>query len=195
MRSLPILPPAPHRTLLGRTLRRIVGAGVLVHLLLAALNPALAEGAATPEYKLKAAFIYNFARFTTWSDRPDKLIHLCVLGRDPFGSALDTIEDKEVGHFHLTVRRLRSAEEAMRTCQIVFITDAELENFMMQPEPVRAAAGILTIADHEGAARRGIIIELTTDDQKIGFEFNQDIARQRKVDVTSKVLRLARKVY
>lgn len=164
-------------------------------LLVPALAAARAEHAATPEYTLKAAFIYNFARFTAWPDRPDKLLNLCVLGRDPFGSALDTINNKEVGPLRVAIKRLRNADEAMRNCQIVFVTDSEVESFQMQPETLRLASGVLTIAEREGSARQGIIIEITTDDRKIGFEFNQDSARQAKVEISSKLLRLARKVY
>lgn len=161
----------------------------------AAPAPAPAQTPAAPEYTLKAAFIYNFARFTNWGDRPDKSLNLCVLGRDPFGSALDTIDNKEVGPLHIVVKRLREADKAIRECQIVFIADSEMDNFLLQPERLRLASGVMTIADQEGAARRGIIVELTTGDQRVGFEFNQQSAGQAKVEVSSKLLRLARKVY
>jgi hypothetical protein len=65
----------------------------------------------------------------------------------------------------------------------------------MQPERVRLAGGVLTIAEREGAARQGIIIELTTDERKIGFEFNRASAREAKLDISSKLLRLARRVH
>ena len=95
----------------------------------------------------------------------------------------------------IAARRLRNADEAMRSCQIVFITDSEVESFQMQPEAVRLAGGVLTIAEREGSARQGIMIEMTTADRKIGFEFNQDSARHARVEISSKLLRLARKVY
>lgn len=161
----------------------------------AGLATAGVELAATPEYKLKAAFIYNFARFTIWPERPDKLLRVCILGRDPFGSALDAINHKEIGKLRIAVRRLRNPEDAMRDCQIVFITDAEMAGFQLLPESVRVARGVLTIADREGAARLGIMIEMTTDERKIGFEYNQDSARQARVEISSKLLQLARKVY
>jgi hypothetical protein len=156
---------------------------------------AAAQPQATPEYTLKAAFIYNFARFTSWPERPDKLLHLCLLGRDPFGPALDAVNNKEIGQLRLAVKRLNDVDEAMRTCQIVFITDSEMENFLMQPERTRLASGVLTIAEREGAARQGVMIELSTEDGKLGFEFNQDSARQARLEISSKLLRLARKVH
>jgi hypothetical protein len=171
------------------------GIAIACALLSSDLAPTRAEQAATPEYVLKAAFIYNFARFTTWPDRPDKLLHLCIVGRDPFGSALDAINHREIGKLRLVVKRLRNPVDAMRECQIVFITDAEVAGFQLLPEAVRVARGVLTIADRERAARQGIIIEMTTDERKIGFEYNQDSARQARVEISSKLLQLARKVY
>lgn len=175
-----------------RIVRAFVVPGALFSIVSAS---AWAQTSATPEYALKAAFIYNFARFTNWGDRPDKSLNLCVLGRDPFGSALDTIDNKEVGSLHIAVKRLRDADKAFRSCQIVFIADSEMDNFLLQPERVRLATGVMTIADQEGAARQGVIVELTTGDQRVGFEFNQASATQAKVEVSSKLLRLARKVY
>jgi len=177
---------------LARFVRALTALGALLALVSA---PTWAQPAATPEYTLKAAFIYNFARFTNWGDRPDKALNLCVLGRDPFGSALDMIDNKEVGRLHIVVKRLRDVEKAFDGCQIVFVTDSEMDNFLLQPERVRLASGVMTIADQEGAARRGVIVELTTADQRVGFEFNQARATQAKVEVSSKLLRLARKVY
>lgn len=188
---MPTIPRAGRRALSLPLLRRLFLACACLPLV---CGGAAAEPEATPEYTLKAAFIYNFARFTTWPDRPDKLLHLCILGRDPFGPALDAVNNKEIGHLRVAVRRLRNVDEAMRTCQIVFVTDAEMENFLIQPERTRLASGVLTIAEREGAARQGVMIELSTEDRKIGFEFNQDSARQAKLEISSKLLRLARKV-
>lgn len=175
-----------------RAVRNVAAAGALLAMTGAS---AWAQSAATPEYALKAAFIYNFARFTNWGERPDKSLNLCVLGRDPFGSALDTIDNKDVGQLHIAVKRFRDMDKAFRSCQIVFIADSEMDNFLLQPERVRLASGVMTIADQEGAARRGVIVELTTGDQRVGFEFNQESAGQAKVEVSSKLLRLAKKVY
>lgn len=150
---------------------------------------------ASPEYALKAAFIYNFAMFTTWAERPDKTIFLCVLGRDPFGSAIDPLEGKEVGQSRLSILRYRSVSEVTSTCQIVFVTDSEVDNYLGFALYMRNAPGVLTISDKEGSARQGMIIELTAEGKNIGFEFNREAARLANVDISSKLLRIARKVH
>jgi hypothetical protein len=57
------------------------------------------------------------------------------------------------------------------------------------------AAGVLTIADMRGAARKGVMLELVLDDRRIAFEFNGAAARGAGVVLSSKVLRLARAIY
>jgi hypothetical protein len=165
--------------------------GTLLALLCAGAG---ADTMTSPEYALKAAFIYNFAMFTTWSERRDKTITLCVLGPDPFGAAIDPLDGKQIGDAKLAIRRINSGE-LLQSCQIVFVTESVLDDYIGQSADVRGAAGMLTIADSAGAARRGIMIELTVEDRKIGFEFNRSAAQLAHVQVSSKLLRIARKVY
>ena len=155
--------------------------------------PAAAEGMSRPEYALKAAFIYNFALFTTWPGRFDKTITLCLLGPDPFGAAIDPLDGKEIGDAKLVIRRLKNRSEAASACQIVFVAASEIDDYI--DLDVRGSPGVLTIADSEGAAQRGIMIELTVENRKIGFEFNRTAALLAHVPVSSKLLRIARRVY
>jgi hypothetical protein len=148
-----------------------------------------------PEYVLKAAFIYNFAMFTTWAERFDQTITLCVLGRDPFGAALDPLAGKQIGSAKLAIRRIKTRAEMQGACQIVFVTESEVDDYLDQFERAQDGGAVLTIADKEGAAQRGMMIELTVEDKKIGFEFNWQAARLGNVEVSSKLLRMARKVH
>ena len=149
----------------------------------------------SPEYVLKAAFIYKFALFTTLPNAPAKKnLTLCILGRDPFGATIDELDGKEVDAATLSVRRIASAT-AKANCQILFVAESEVTSYLSSTTPGKDDIGILTITDKEGAARQGIMIELSTADKKLGFEFNQDVARSNQVQISSKLLRLARKVY
>lgn len=156
---------------------------------------AVGQRLSSPEYALKAAFIYKFALFTTLPTAPArKTLTLCILGRDPFGAAIDELDGKEVDTSVLSVRRISSAS-GKANCQILFIADSEVTSYLSNTTPGRDDIGVLTITDKSGAARQGIMIELSTDDKKLGFEFNQEVARSNQVQISSKLLRLARKVY
>src|SRR5436305_4926410 len=88
--------PRTHRRL--STLRRIVSILALQLALTAAT-----DGQTPGEYSVKAAFLLNFTRYTDWpasafASDADPLV-LCIIGQDPFGPALDTVEGKTVkGH-------------------------------------------------------------------------------------------------
>ncbi len=52
-----------------------------------------AQTLAPREYQIKAAFLYNFAKFIEWPPAafpsPNAAINLCVLGEDPVGDDLE----------------------------------------------------------------------------------------------------------
>ncbi len=65
---------------------------------------------ASREYLLKAALLYNFANFTTWPTEafsgPQKSLRLCILGEDPFGAAMDSIDGKSIKERPVAVIRI-----------------------------------------------------------------------------------------
>jgi hypothetical protein len=168
----------------------------LLPLCCALLPPAAraqAQAQAADEYAAKAAFIYNIAQFSSFPNM-NGVVRLCVLGRDPFGSALATLEGKMLGNARLTILYPRSGPEALMQCHILYISASESDDMAVLAEGARAA-GVLTIADTRGAARKGVMLELYVDDRRIAFEFNGAAARGAGVALSSKVLRLARAIY
>lgn len=174
-------------------LRRFVPLLPLCCALLAAAVHMQAQAQAADEYAAKAAFIYNIAQFSSLPNM-NGVARLCVLGRDPFGSALAALEGKPLGNARLTVLYPRSGPEALMQCHILYISASEADDIAALAEGARKA-GVMTIADTRGAARKGVMLELYLDDRRIAFEFNGTAARGAGVAVSSKVLRLARAIY
>lgn len=162
-------------------------------LLLGLLVAPGAQAQAAAEYAAKAAFIYNIALFSSFP-HAGAVVRLCVLGRDPFGSALGSLEGKALGEARLAIAYPRSGDEALRQCQIVFISASEADNLAALADGGRSA-GVMTIADTKGAARKGVMLELCLEDKRIAFEFNGAAASSANIALSSKVLRLARAVY
>jgi hypothetical protein len=162
-------------------------------LLLPAAAQVQAQTQAADEYAAKAAFIYNVAQFSTLPNM-NGVVRLCVLGRDPFGSALATLEGRPLGNARLSIVYPRSGPEALMQCHILYISASESDDMTALADSARAA-GVLTIADTRGAARKGVMLELVLDDRRIAFEFNGAAARGAGVVLSSKVLRLARAIY
>jgi len=173
-------------------LTKFVSAFAGICLLCSSLPMAYADAA--PEYVLKAAFIYNFATFTEWPVKSVETLNLCVLGNDPFGSALNSIEGKLVGNARLVTKHVGTSDNALRGCHMVFISASEKDNLPAILDIARES-GTLTITDVQGAARQGVMIMLTLEQKKITFEINLQAARRAKLNISSKLLRLAKAVY
>jgi hypothetical protein len=82
------------------------------------------------EYRLKAAFLYNFAKFVEWpdehsADHRDKII-ITVLGEDPFGQSIDAIQNRSIRGKKVIIKRARTIDD-LEPCDIVFIAASEKE--------------------------------------------------------------------
>lgn len=145
------------------------------------------------EYRIKSAFIYNFAIFTQWPATVGNPLTLCVFGPDPFGAEIDKLQEKSVAGRAVTVRRVNSASE-MEGCHLIFITRPMIEQL---PRVLESVSGrpVLIVADSNGAARLGVALNMGVEQGKITFEANLAAARGNGLDLSSKLLNLAREVY
>ena len=99
-------PAHPPPTLAAlRLLRRLLACGFALLLLMQA-GAARADDGPADEYRLKAAFLFNFATFTTWPEGGGDALAVCVYGDDPFGAHLDAITGRKVGERGLRVQRI-----------------------------------------------------------------------------------------
>lgn len=173
---------------------RLRHVSVVGYLVAAMAWPVSASTEPAEEYVAKAAFIYNVAQFSTFPEKNSGTMEMCVLGRDPFGPVLNAFVGKSVGVSKLTVRYPKSSADAIKQCRILFISSSEEDNLGAITESAREA-GVLTVADTRGAARKGVMVELAIEERRIAFEINNEAARAANIAVSSKVLRLAKAVY
>ncbi len=155
---------------------------------------ARAESASDQEYRLKAAFLYNFGKFVEWPAKsfPDARtpFTVCVIGKDPFRGALDDIKDKSIGGRSMSVRGIAGIEDAGQ-CHILFISSSEKENLPSILKVIRNKS-ILTVGDTKSFAESGVMINLSLSDNKISLEINPIAAEQAALKISSKLLQLGR---
>jgi hypothetical protein len=142
-----------------------------------------------PEYRLKAAFLYNFALFTEWPAEIGATLNLCVYGRDPFGEEINALQGKPVGNRRMEVHRVTRVEQ-LTVCQVVFIADASSDGISRVLSTLRGAT-VLTVADAPGAAKQGVALNMDVVEDKITFEANLTAARAANIKLSSKLLSLA----
>jgi hypothetical protein len=174
--------------------RRATSLGIAV--LLAAATNAAVRAQASREYDIKAAFLYNFVKFVDWPadalPESSLAITLCVLGQNPFGSALDAIKDNVVKGKKIAIRDVADVQDA-RSCNVLFVSSSEAKR-MPQILTELGSASTLTVGDAEGFAERGGMIQLINDQNKVRFQINVDAAERARLKIGSRLLNLARLV-
>lgn len=152
---------------------------------------ACAQNQIPTEYEVKAAFIYNFAKFVEWPSKPSQSsVAVCVAGKDPFGSAFVPIEDKTVGNKKIIIKRNVSFQN-LEGCNILFISNSEKERL---PQILEGLGGlpVLTIGDTTGFALDGVMINFYMEDKTVRFEINQGAVSHAGLKISSKLLKIAK---
>jgi hypothetical protein len=159
--------------------------------LAAAARPAVAQSVSAPD--LKAAFLFNFARFADWPALPpDAPIVLCVSGDDPLASALaSTLRGQAAENRGVAVTRLASGDASWRACQVLFIGGAN-KSQIARVVGDAATMPILTVSDTARFAEAGGMIELYLDNGRMRFAINIDAVQRSHVRLSSRLLGLAK---
>jgi hypothetical protein len=149
------------------------------------------------EYAVKAAFLYNFAKYVQWPpDTPPAqtgTFVITVLGHDPFGGTLDdTLTGKEVDQLRVVIRRAHGAED-LGTSQIIFISDSQRAQL---PEILKQLDGTptLTVGEMDHFAERGGVIQFRTEGDRVRLSINSDAATRAHLKISAELMKLARLV-
>jgi len=156
-------------------------------------GPVTAQTAAS-EYQVKAAFLFNFAKFVDWP--PDSLVNpqapfsICILGADPFGSAIDDmLRGQTIRGRAVVVHRMQDAAR-LRGCRVAFVSASERGRLPRILQAVRGSS-VLLVGDSPGFAAAGGMIQFQTQDNRIRFSINPDAAERAGLRLSSQLLSLA----
>lgn len=159
-------------------------------------SPALiAQTKAPTEYQVKAAFLYNFAKFVDWppsafSDAKQPL-DICVYGHDPFGTAPeDALLAKTIGERRVSLGRAMQFQDLVG-CHVVFVSASAHESAAELANRLKGRA-VLLVGESEGFAASGGVIQFTIEDNRAHFVINPDAADRAGLRISSKLLALAK---
>lgn len=146
------------------------------------------------EYKIKTAFLFNFAKFIDWpansfnSDTNEFTIG--IIAPPKLASATKILRNKTVKGAPVKIITFESAEE-LQPCHILFLAENDskliadvINKFKNSP--------VLTVADVSGFASQGGVINFIKVDNTIRFEINPEAAQKKDLKISSKLLSLAR---
>ena len=174
----------------GRAPAALIAAAALM------LLPAGAPAQESFEVDVKATFLYNFTKFVAWPSPvvPTEPFRLCVVSDDALRRSLEkTIEGESVDGRPLESRVPRTPEEA-RACHLLFVTQPESERDSRLLAAVRDMP-VLTVSDSTDFARRGGGIEFVRENNRLRFDINVPGAERAGIKVSSRLLRVARRVH
>ena len=170
---------------------------VLLGLLLSATMPP-AEAAPVKEYELKAAYIFNFAKFARWSTAgssgvPNPLV-IGVLGDERVASSLAALtRDRNISGSPIEVKLL-NPNSIPSDLGILFVA-ASQDAVLSKLAPALFRPGRLTIGESDLFREGGGIINLVVQGDRLQFEIGNSRAQNAGVTLSSQLLALARRVY
>ena len=145
------------------------------------------------EYAIKAAYLYNFAKFVEWPPQSFSTasapLVICIAGFNPFGDALSALADKTVENHPVELRHSPDAR-GFNQCHILFISRGEQGRFRSLLAQC-SGLPILTVSDIGAFAQMGGMVGLVESEQRIRFEINLHAARQAGLSLSSQLLKLA----
>jgi YfiR/HmsC-like len=193
---------------MGKT--EILSVLILVLVATRMVHAAEAGAETSREYQIKAAFLYNFVKFTDWpaadSNEPNAVdanapIVIGIIGKDPFGRAFEPIKDKRIKGRKIVLKRFKGLEgkqsseqvEGIRRCHVLFVCRSQKEQLAEIIEAVKDRP-VLTVADMSGFLESGGMINFVMEQNKIRFEINLAAVRRARLRISSRLLRLAKRI-
>lgn len=146
-----------------------------------------------PDADVKAAFLFNFAKFTDWPEIAfSDPILLCVLDDARIAGALVKItRGQRIDSHRIDVRPVDSANG--QPCHLLFLSahsrDLGSTLRMLDGLPV------LTVSDSAGFAGTGGMIELYVERDRIRFAIAVETIKRSHLTVSSRLLGLARIIH
>lgn len=150
--------------------------------------PVLAQR--TSDDTVKAAFLYNFAKFTEWPALlPEAPLVACVVGQDGIAAALtEMARARPVNSRRLLLGKAEQSA-AWKACHILFIAEADVPRSADGLTAIKALP-VLTVSDVRGFAQATGIIELSATNGQMQFVINLQAAQRSGLQLSSKLLTL-----
>ena len=166
----------------------------------APLNDDVATEARVPnpkEQKVKAAYIYNFCKYFNWPEEsfkdPNAPIVIGVLGDDTLGNQLDLLAAKKTAKKRkIVIRRFKTMAD-YQPCHLLFVPTVvglpDLKGAVKETGDVP----LLIVSDgHKPPGHGAAVTFFWKEDNTIGFEIDLNAVNNRKLEVSAKLLKIAR---
>lgn len=144
--------------------------------------------------KVKAAFLFNFAKFVQWpSTQATQPFRLCVYGDELMFRTLEELPIKSLKNKPLEILNI-SDPTLLSQCDLAYLNSRELTVIQFILNTLEAHS-VLTVSDIDTFAKSGGSIQFKYVDQQVRFDINNTAAQFSHLTISSKLLELAQNVY
>lgn len=140
-----------------------------------------AHGSEILEYKVKAAYLYNFTKFISWPKKNTLTFNICIIGNDPFGSLLDSLESKTALDKPIRIFRYHNTQQA-KDCHIIYLDQAS---------PGLTIENALTVSSRPLFAESGGMIGFTLKNEKVKLHINLKTVKQSGLGISAKLIEVS----
>ena len=175
---------------------RYLAALISIAILVGAATPLSSARAEEPllyEYRIKAAFLYNFAKFIQWPESafvdPESPVFICILGKDPLTGALKNLTAKTVRGRRIVISHIKNIR-SVKECHILFVTKSEKTRANHIISKLKDSP-VLTVSDMDDFVKAGGMIGMARAENKIRFRINLVSAQNSGLTISSQLLKLA----
>ena len=157
-------------------------------------NAIFPQEAAVDIDELKIAFVYNFSKYISWPESAFATAEdftFCVAGKPSLISKFNLLGGQITNEKTIRVLVLHAPEEAIQECHVLYIS-ADYETDTPRLLASLGDKALLTVGDDSNFTEQGGMIELMEVDNKITFSINNSQAQAKNLDISSRLLRLAR---
>lgn len=190
---------------------------VLALILVVFAHAASAGSEKSQEYKIKAAFLYNFIKFVDWPEEKmadsNEPIVIGIIGSRDFIKAFEPAKHKKIKNRTISIKHFEGYEKLrkspagdnsqwnqkikmLKKCHVLLLCPCDKSRIDNPQQIVKELRGspVLTVGEAHGFLESGGIINFLMENEKVRFEINAAAAKKSKFRVSSKLLRLAKRV-
>ena len=142
---------------------------------------------------LKAAYIFNFAKFTQWPENTwkaeDTPLNLCIAGKDKLVNKLEQLAGKTIQEHPVNAQSLKVVQN-IKNCHLLYIATSEKKRYQSILKSVHNEP-VLTVSELPNFGRSGGMIELYREKERTRFIINLGVTRESGLKISSRLLNLA----
>ncbi|MBL4707859.1 MAG: YfiR family protein [Flavobacteriales bacterium] len=142
------------------------------------------------ELKLKTAYLVNIAKFVTWPENNSK-ITLCLSDNSSLHEFVSDLDGYLLGSERMLY--IQTNPPDLDSCHMIFV-DTGFDNQRLMQIRSHQSESLLIISDIKGALDKGDDVQMFVRDLKLRIAINESTISHSSFSISSKLLRIARKL-